>query len=290
MKALELYLVDLTTDFIFDKKVSTYDNEVGFYTTPSLTHPGVIVKRALDSEPSRQATRREGETLLCLQGKKAKVPHLYKTHHEDAVLVMQRLYGPHLLSLIDQDLFCADAMMVKAAEWLSDFHEPAIQSRTTTLKETSSYQRFKHFLSLDANSLSKYPSFQILTELVENQADQPAPPVWTLVHGDVSPIHLYLEQDGTYGIDFNAAHLGPIEEDLASFLSNATYHLEERIGKEPTKEVMQSFLPTYTRLTGRTPHPALNFFTTFFDYLKVRCEPHDQEEHLDSLVTRFLKK
>lgn len=192
---------------------------VRFYTTPGFKHIGIVVKRVT---PEEARVLRDAPTWMT---GKYRIPEVLALDRLGLLVAQQRVYGPDMLNVILRSPETAVPRMTDAAEWLKQFHGHARQDNYD-LGSTQAYKKFIEKLVADTNRFGRNEDFVRIGQLLEEKWKYKRPKSAVgLVHGDMSPIHLFYEDGYVYGIDFNASHEGPTNEDPGMFIGNASYHL-----------------------------------------------------------------
>ncbi|MBT4376029.1 hypothetical protein HOD29_01500, partial [archaeon] len=250
---LDKYIAELTDKYFPEGEIKTFDNHIVLFSTPEFKYEGVAVKKAFNNSASKSLLEKEVETFLKLgkvfdKQEKYKIPELLKYNLLDGVIVMQRLLGLNAVGKVMSNLTQRDNVIKDISGWISVLHSIDSEEKEYKVEDTSIYQRFNSFLEHD---LVKSPNDQSLLKvkkLLENWSQKTFVSKFSLLQGDLSPIHFYFEKDGVYSIDFNGGKYGPVEEDIASFVSNSRYHFINATGSEEMSEqINESLIDTYSK-------------------------------------------
>jgi len=270
----------------YQKEEHTFDNSLFFYSTPDLEHKGIMVK-VPRYEKGAKLSRKEIRILSMASsgmGKKYKVPELLYSDYKSGIIAEQAIHGETLLKkLVSGNL----KETREIAEWLKQFNNIVSSNGSEVLGKTEAYLKFKKFLQLDKDTLSKNGVFSDIQDLVDESALFKIDPQKYLLHGDSSPIH-YIEEDGIiYGIDFNGSHMGTKSEEAGNFLGNHYFHMA--CDYVPEKDILYSiseFVDAY--FGGEIPND-LNFHMADSYYKKARTENGDLRKNLLATTKRILK-
>ncbi|MBT3298171.1 phosphotransferase [archaeon] len=274
------YVTALTDNFKFDDHIHTFDNDIYLFSTPEFEHKGVVVKRAQKHIPSRRLLKKEAETLLRLRPfflEEYKIPEVLLYHSIDCAIVTQRLYGQNALEIITKG---EGDIIPNLVEWVSRLHQINSNEKSYSISETETLQRFNNLVNKDDNG---NPNFKEIKKLLRQWSKVRTHSKTSLLQGDLSPIHFYQENDGLYSLDFNGVTEGPVEEDIASFISNAKLHIGLVKGNQ---DVADSITKRFEKLYSERNNLDLKnlpFYVTFFDYLKARIR-EDFEQSLGTII------
>ncbi len=222
------------------KKSNGLSQATIFYSTPGFRHRGIIVKKVTPKELEilEKASRRMTGTN--------RIPEIIEVDRKELLVAQQRIYGPEMLSLLLRSPQEASVLVKDAAYWLKDFHGPADLS-TYEIGQTLAYRKFMERLQAYRERFGKSDDFRNIHRLVEEKwKPKKFRSPMGVVHGDMSPIHLFYEDGNVYGIDFNASHNGATNEDPGMFIGNTEYHLRHNgLPQDRVNSYVQSFLDAY---------------------------------------------
>jgi len=271
---------DLVENVHLDQIIQTYDNIIGLFRTPQLKYNGIVAKQALPNSSSQRLLIKEAETIQKLQpifeeNEFYKIPELLRYDSSRHIIILQRLFGSTALDRVMKELHQANDTAQKISGWASYLHQHNREEREYSWNETEIFNRFTSVLAEDR---TRFPEDQRLGEIerrIRTISDNKYKLASATIHGDLSPIHFYFEDNAVYGIDFNGSREGLILEDVASFISNSRFHLICAFGEqhEIVESFVEEFMKEYTQQNEPLPTAALNFTVALFDYLKSRDEP-----------------
>ncbi len=242
---------------------------VHFYSTSGFKYRGVVVEKVTPNE------------LEVLQTVPDKMNGMYRIPKvlliDGDMVVQQRLYGPSMLDMEITNPATIDRAMSDAAIWLRHFNNPNPRLQSYEIGSTNAYQNFMTELVADTERFGSNEDFVKIGRLLEGKWKHKTPMSKIgLVHGDMSPIHLFYETDGNgneivYGIDFNASHVGPVNEDPGKFLGNLAYHMACNGLNRYVEGSAEKFLGEYG-----TPIET-GFYVAGSFYSKARREGHPEK-------------
>jgi tRNA A-37 threonylcarbamoyl transferase component Bud32 len=238
------------------------------YYFAKATVPGYSGKQDLASES--QILAQVGPRIAALNPK-TRCPQVMAFFPEEKLLVEEFIQGQSLKALLFDFLpgrADVQAMLKLSGEWLAHFHNQTRQGQANPFEWLGEEIHGRGFADTFRRcSISElYPVAVRLLRHFSKQYSSLCRPLCQ-VHGEFTPLHIMVQNDALYVIDFGSSHCGFAYEDLARFSTFCDGLLPWRWAIAALRfsiaQQTDSFLKSYAEHAGLVPSSEDDVVTRF---------------------------